>query len=266
MTEKQKLTVHDIFKFKGVRQLTEVRTDTAEEASACDAAGIDILVTVRENEKEVREAAPNTFLKIAVGVNDPKVACERDAISEAFDAMEKGADAIYTGMSCKVVAAMAREMIPVVGHVGFIPYCSTWVGGFKAVGKNADDALRVYKETLEYEDAGAIGVEMEIVPHRVAAEISKRVKICVISMGSGDGCDAQYLFSTDIIGTNRGHIPRHAKVYADLKTELDRIQKMRIDAYTAFSNDVSSGAYPESKHIINIKEEEYESFMRGLDR
>ena len=48
---------------------------------------------------------------------------------------------------------------------------------------------------------------MEVVPFEVASEISKRMELLVISMGSGNGCDAQYLFAEDILGTNRGHVP-----------------------------------------------------------
>ena len=87
------------------------------------------------------------------------------------------------------------------------PYRSSWFGGFKAVGKTAKEALDVYEKTLAYQEAGAIAVEMEVVPHQVASEISKRVDILVISMGSGAGCDAQYLFATDILGSNTGHVP-----------------------------------------------------------
>ena len=50
-------------------------------------------------------------------------------------------------------------------------------------------------------------------------------------MGSGKGCDAQYLFAEDILGTNRGHVPRHAKVYRNLAGELDRIQQERVQAF-----------------------------------
>jgi len=39
---------------------------------------------------------------------------------------------------------------------------------------------------MSYQDAGAIGVEMEIVPDKIAKEISKSVKILVIGMGSGN--------------------------------------------------------------------------------
>jgi 3-methyl-2-oxobutanoate hydroxymethyltransferase len=45
------------------------------------------------------------------------------------------------------------------------------------------------------------------VPVEVADEISKRTSILVWSMGAGAGCDAQYLFSNDILGYTEGHIP-----------------------------------------------------------
>jgi 3-methyl-2-oxobutanoate hydroxymethyltransferase len=81
---------------------------------------------------------------------------------------------------------LTQEDIPVVGHVGFVPYKSSWFGGPKAGGKNLEDALEVFNLTMSYQDAGAIGVEMEIVPDKIAKEISKSVKILVIGMGSGN--------------------------------------------------------------------------------
>ncbi len=52
---------------------------------------------------------------------------------------------------------------------------------------------------MAFEEAGAAFIEMECVPARVAAEIAKRVKIPVISIGSGPGCDGQFLFAEDIL-------------------------------------------------------------------
>jgi 3-methyl-2-oxobutanoate hydroxymethyltransferase len=161
---------------------------------------------------------------------------------------------------------MANEGIPVVGHVGFIPYKSTWFGGFKAVGKTADSALRVYQRTLAHQEAGAIGVEMEIVPHQIAAEISKRVKIMVLSMGSGTGCDGQYLFATDILGTNTGHVPRHAKIYRNLAVEYERLHKETISAFADFKDEVAQGVYPEKSHVVEAQDEEYQKFMEALSK
>ena len=260
-----KLTVKDLFALKGKRQLTEVYVRTPKEASACEAAGIDMIITAeRNNGAEFRAAAPNTFFTIGLVYGDYTSTSE--VLKGGFRALRNGADAVYCGSSLEFVEAMAKEGIPVIGHVGFVPYKSTWFGGFKAVGKTAQDALAVYQRTLDYQNAGAIGVEIEIVPYKVATEISKRVNILLIGMGSGTGCDAQYLFSTDILGDNEGHVPRHAKVYRNFKAEYQRLYQESIGAFREFKQDVDSGAYPAKNQLIEIKDDEYANFMDALEQ
>jgi 3-methyl-2-oxobutanoate hydroxymethyltransferase len=259
-----KLTVMDMLALKGKRQLTEVYVRTAKEASACEAAGIDMLITAEGSTcAAIRAAAPNTFLTIGLIYGDYTSTSE--VLRGGFRALRNGADAVYCGSSLEFVRAMANEGIPVVGHVGFVPYKSTWFGGFKAVGKTAAEALHVYQQTLAYQEAGAIAVEIEIVPYKVAAEISKRVSILLIGMGSGIGCDAQYLFSTDILGDNEGHIPRHAKVYRNFKAEYARLYAESIAAFREFKSDVERGMYPTPNQLIEIKDEEYEQFLQRMD-
>lgn len=87
----------------------------------------------------------------------------------------------------------------------------------------------------------------------------------MISMGSGSGCDAQYLFSTDILGTNRGHVPRHAKKYRDLAAEEDRIQAERVAAFSEYVADVQSGAFPDNGRLVGIDEDEFADFVGRVD-
>jgi 3-methyl-2-oxobutanoate hydroxymethyltransferase len=179
--------------------------------------------------------------------------------------MNLGADAVYSALSMKCVEAMAREYIPVIGHIGFVPYRSTWLGGVRAIGKTAAEARQVYDAAKAYQDAGAIGVEIEIVPAKVAAEINRRLeKLILISMGSGGGT-IQYLFATDVLGTNPGHVPRHAKVYGNIGKEETRVQNLRVEAFKALQDEVRSGVYPEEKHTLKIKDEEFDAFLKGLD-
>src|SRR5260370_36216716 len=109
-----------------------------------------------------------------------------------------GGDAFYCGGSLDTIAKLAAEGIPVVGHVGLIPARATWTGGFKAVGKTAKQAMQVYEQGKALEVAGAIGAEIEVVPARVAAEISKRTTLILLSMGAGADADAPYLFAEDV--------------------------------------------------------------------
>lgn len=96
---KKKLTIAGIQKAKkqGL-QLTQMYAGDAQEAAACEAAGIDIICTLREYGEEIRKAAPNTFLVMAY-CDSPAIASERDAISAAFEDMEKGSDLL---MHCGV--------------------------------------------------------------------------------------------------------------------------------------------------------------------
>lgn len=261
-----KLTIHDLFSAKkSGRTFTEVRTSNLNEALACAEAGVEIIMCMKEDLPILRPAIPNVFIIAAHNVNAPEVASPEQAVSAGFELMNMGADAVYSALSTKCVEAMAREYIPVIGHVGFVPYRSTWIGGVRAVGKTAGEARQVYEAAKAYQDAGAIGVEIEIVPARVAAEINRRLeKLILISMGSGGGT-IQYLFATDVLGTNRGHVPRHAKVYGNIGQEEDRVQSLRVEAFKALQRDVSQGAYPEGKHMLKIKDEEFANFLQGLD-
>ena len=70
--------------------------------------------------------------------------------------------------------------------------------------------------------------------------------------------------SQDILGTNRGHVPRHAKVYRNLADELDRIQLERVQAFREYKADVLKGTFPDAKNTVGMKLEEYQEFLRKL--
>ncbi len=70
--------------------------------------------------------------------------------------------------------------------------------GFKAVGKTDGSAMKVWEMCLAYVEAGAFGVEIEVVRPKVTAEISKRTSLFMVSTGGGLGGDAQYLFAFEM--------------------------------------------------------------------
>jgi len=258
-----RLTVHAIRALKGKRQLTQVFTMKPDEAAAADAAGIDIVVTAGSTVPGIRRAAPGVFL---VGVPSGLEESDESAVRSSLGVMEQGADAIYSlTHSLARIAAMADQKVPVIGHVGYVPYHASWMGPPRAVGKTAAEALDVYRKTKVLEQAGAFGVEMELVPHRVAAEIARRTSLCVVSMGSGTGCDAQYLFAEDILGTNSGHVPRHAKTYRNLSAEYERLRGLMSEAFSEFASEVRSGAFPAGRHVLPVDEAEFGKFLEGLD-
>jgi 3-methyl-2-oxobutanoate hydroxymethyltransferase len=123
----------------------------------------------------------------------------------------------------------------------------------------------VYQQVKDLEVAGAFAAEIEVVPARVAAEIAKRTSVFLLSMGAGAGCDAQYLFSSDVLGYTDGHMPRHAKKYRDFQVELDRLQREREAAFNEFHADVHGGAYPAEEHLVGIDDDQFNEFLASLD-
>ena len=115
------------------------------------------------------------------------------------------------------------------------------------------------------EAAGAFAAEIEVVPVEVATAISERLKLLLWSMGAGAGCDAQYLFAEDVLGQNRGHMPRHSKVYRNFAAEYDRLQAERVAAFSEFVADVNSKGYPEEKHIVRMAPDELSKFITAID-
>ena len=255
----KKLTVKDILAAKGKKKLSEVYTHNPLEAEACEIAGIEMIVSSELNDIEgIRNAAKNTFL--TVGLPYGTYITENEIVRRCFQLLKVGADAIYCPQGTKLIKAIADEGIPVVGHSGFIPYKSTLYGGFKAFGKTALEAKKIYDQCMILRDAGVFAIEIEIVPFKVAEFISTNIDVFMIGMGSGIGCDAQYLFAEDILGYNTGHIPRHAKVYSDISRDFEIIRDKSQKAFKMFKSDVEKSNYPSKQHDINITENEFNKF------
>jgi 3-methyl-2-oxobutanoate hydroxymethyltransferase len=257
----QRPTVADLRAIKGQRPLSMLRVETLEEAAAAQQAGIDMLsVPPRLLGPAFREAAPTCFTIPGLEWGD-HVSAE-DYLRAAFRALRSGGDAVYCAASLAIVRRLRDEGIPVCGHSGLVPSQATWTGGFKAVGKTADSAMFVWQQLRALEAAGAFAAEIEAVPAEVAALVAKHSSLFMISMGSGAGCDAQYLFACDVLGTNRGFMPRHSKVYRNLAAEYDRLQNERVAAFGEFHRDVTDGSYPQREHLQRIPADELARFER----
>lgn len=257
-------TVADLRALKGNKRLSMLYVETLDEARAAAAAGIDVLSIIHPIwTPEMRDAAGDCFVQVGLLYHD--LCTYEDYLREAHRGMKIGGDSFYCSGSVDTIRRLSAEGIPVVSHVGLVPHKATWTGGFKAVGKTADSALEVWRQMQELEEAGAIGVELEVVPDRVGAELSRRSGLITFGMGAGAETDVQYLFAEDVLGYTRGHRPRHAKVYRNFRAEYDRLQAERIAAFGEFRADVTSGAYPGPEHCVPIADDEFARFIARLE-
>eukprot|EP00929_Paragymnodinium_shiwhaense_P007198 TRINITY_DN111135_c0_g1_i1.p1 TRINITY_DN111135_c0_g1~~TRINITY_DN111135_c0_g1_i1.p1 ORF type:complete len:312 (+),score=72.98 TRINITY_DN111135_c0_g1_i1:56-991(+) len=260
---KKKLTVAELLALKGKRKIVVTTAFDEWTARAAEEAGVDMILawgTCQEHSKFViecvRKGAPNTL--IGSGINPGAYESQENAIKLANEVRAAGTDIIYcSGLVPDKFGGLARQHFPCCGHVGYLPVNDTWYGGPRAVGKTSEEAKKVYDAVMALEAAGCIAVEMECVPAKVAAEITKRTKMLVFSMGSGPDCDGQFIFAEDLTGSNSGHVPRHAISYAN-------VYKDTVNALTQYREDVVSKAYPAPKHCIKMKEEEFARFMEMI--
>lgn len=252
-------SVYDLHRRKGARKWLQLHVDSGPEAAAAVAAGIEIISCEPDHTLEqIRAAAPQAF--ISAGMPHGAVSSPDEAIRVGFAILGRGASAVYCSHSPYFIEAMAREGIPVTGHVGLVPNLAAWTG-FRAIGRTVEEALKVVRKVKDLENAGAACVEVEVVPVELADYITRNTPMITMGMGCGTVCDTQYLFSSDVLGANTGHYPRHSKRYADFAALEAGLQQQRVDAFRAFSRDVETGAYPERRHEVRMDDATHDEFL-----
>ncbi|NNC80475.1 MAG: ketopantoate hydroxymethyltransferase [Acidimicrobiales bacterium] len=266
------LEVHDRFAtlasiaaLKGSGQkFIETTADSAEDAAAAEAAGIEMAVVEVSALPAVREGSKRLFISAAIDfMPDPPYAID-DLLRTSVRMMEQGADAIHTCRSPASIRRLVDEDIPVMGHVGFVPRQSSVLGGIRGVGKTAEEAKVIWDQIRQLEDAGVFAVECELVAAPMMKEITKRTSMATMSLGSGPDADILGLFMSDICGLG-AHIPRHARSYADLNRLYAQIEEEKLRALTEFRADALDGSFPSSGETIAAPDDEVERFIEMLE-
>src|SRR3989440_3631622 len=263
----KKYSVYDLRQLKGKRSLTHIHVKSPEEAAAAEAAEIDLLSCSFDTPAAqarlplIVAAAQKSFIS---GSTPHGMASPEEAIRTGFRALQLGASSVYCSGSPWLIEAMAREGIPVVGHLGMVPRHATWTN-VRAIGKTATEARQLYQQMKRLENAGAYAAELELAPHKLASYLCKKTSLFLMSLGSGSGCDSQFLFSDDILADYAERIPRHAKAYRNFLNEYNRLQEERIAAFKEYAEDVKNGAFPEARHLVAMDETEFKEAIEAIE-
>ena len=209
----------------------------------------------------VRRGAPNTFV-----VGDmPFMSYQKsdvDAVDNAGRFLkEANVDAIKLEGGTRVISrikAILDAGIVVCGHIGLTPQSSGQLGGHKAQGRTAESAKMVIEDALAIEEAGAQLLLLEAVPPEVAAFITKKLSIPVLSIGAGMHCDGQLLIVSDLIGQFQAFTPKFVKKYA-------QVAEVVTEAMQAYVADVQSGAFPADEHCYHMLPGEEEKFNKLIE-
>lgn len=174
-------------------------------------------------------------------------------------AQEAGCDAVKVewkpGME-ETARAIVHAGIPVMGHVGLTPQTAASEGGFGMRGKDAESAALILSQAMALQAAGCFALVLECVPDLLAQEITRRLTVPTIGIGSGPFCDGQVVVTYDLIGLFE-RTPRFAKRYAEISGTIR-------EAAGAYVNDVRAGCFPGKEQTVSMKPEEFSKLKQLL--
>ncbi len=186
-----------------------------------------------------------------------------DGLKYGAKAHQAGADSVLPmGVNNEVLKYMADNYVTVYGHVGAISGWQTLgaFGGYKRLGKTAEEAIKVFKMAYEYQENGMKAMSIELVPIEVTNAVAKKMRVPVIGIAAGGACDGSEMVDADTFGLMASPAS-HAKTYANLL-------EFATGAYGAWANDVRTGAYPtdENGGGIHMDEKELEKFTDMIEK
>jgi 3-methyl-2-oxobutanoate hydroxymethyltransferase len=181
-------------------------------------------VTMAETEHHLRAAArakPNGLL----GADLPYKSYEtvEDALANAKRLAAVGAEYVkLEGGREKLpqIKAILAAGIPTCGHLGMLPQSVREEGGYHIKGKKEDEHQKLIEDACLLAQVGAFAIVLELVTPPVAREISGKIPIPTIGIGSGDGCDGQILVTHDLVGLFPWFRPRFVHPLADCAAEI----------------------------------------------
>lgn len=172
-----------------------------------------------------------------------------------------GCDAVKIergGSSVDRARAIVAAGIPVMGHVGLTPQTAATIGGYRAQGRTAEEAVALCESAIALQDAGCFAIVFEAIPSAVTEAIMPRLDVPVIGIGAGPAADGQVLVFHDLLGIYDGHAARFVKRYADVRSAM-------LAGVTAYADEVRSGAYPAPEHGYGMPAEEAARLRAILD-
>ena len=259
-------TILDIKKMKSVgEKITMLTAYDYAMSSILDQCGIDLIlvgdslgmvvlgyettlpVTMEDmlhHTKAVARGAQNSLIVADMPFLSYQVSPEKALANAGRFLQEAGAQAVKLEggrETAPTVHKITSSGIPVMAHIGLTPQSIHQIGGYKVQGKKEDAAARLIEDAKILEEAGAFSVVLELLPEKLAEEITKSVSIPTIGIGAGIHCDGQVLVINDMLGMYDKFAPRHVKKFANLNPKIRRAVKSYI-------SEVKNCSFPGSEH------------------
>jgi 3-methyl-2-oxobutanoate hydroxymethyltransferase len=151
------------------------------------------------------------------------------AVANAIQLVKAGAAAVKiegTGY-LSAIKKIIKAGIPVMGHLGFTPQSVNLLGA-RYQGLETREAKRILADAKILERAGCFALVLELMPEKLAAKITKAIKIPTIGIGAGGKTDGQVLVTNDLLGLYENP-PSFVKSKIDLRQVIRKTVKSFIN-------------------------------------
>ena len=138
----------------------------------------------------------------------------------------------------KQIKFLIKNKISVMGHLGLLPQSAK--GRFKSKGKTIREINELIKDAILLQQSGVFSIVLECVKASVAKQITQKLDIPTIGIGSSVYCDGQVLVTDDLLGLNQTKI-KFVKKFINIKKYINLGVKK-------FSSEVRSKKYPTKKY------------------
>jgi 3-methyl-2-oxobutanoate hydroxymethyltransferase len=136
---------------------------------------------------------------------------------------------------------LVERGVPVCAHLGLTPQSVHQLGGYRAQGVTDASAEQLRRDAQMLDDAGATMMVLEMVPARLAAEVSATCRLITIGIGAGLECAGQVLVLHDVLGLFPGRRPRFVR---NFMPGSDDVQ----DALGRYISAVKERSFPGPEH------------------
>ncbi len=232
-TTKKSLSMLTCYDFQTAQMLSETELDLVLVGDSLGNVilGYDSTIAVTVNEmvifaSAVKRGAPNKF--VVADLPFGSYADLSSGLKNSVTLFQKaGVEALKLEGAypfiLKLIERLTQIGIPVMGHIGLTPQSVHEQGGYYTHGKNSESKERLIKEAQALEKAGCFAIVLECIEANVTAEITKKLKIPTIGIGSGDKVDGQVLVINDLLHLGKNDPPKFCTPVANLFNEKKKL-------------------------------------------
>ncbi len=164
------------------------------------------------------------------------------ALRSATVLMQAGAHMVKLeggGWTADIIHFLVERGIPVCAHLGLTPQTVHALGGYRVQGRGEDAGSDLKRQARELQDAGAAMLVLEMVPARLAADLTVELTQCAtIGIGAGRGTAGQVLVMHDMLGINLGKNPKFVRNFMDGAGSVRQAMQAYVQA-------VKTGQFPQ---------------------